>query len=228
MTQKKINIAIDGHSSCGKGTLAKYLAKHLAYKFIDTGAMYRAITYALQQEEIELLDKDAIKTLLAAKKVAFKYNEIEGALDSFYLSKNINTEIRLPAVSSLVSQVSEIGIIRQNLVEQQRDLAKDSGVVMDGRDIGSFVLPSAELKIFMTAAPDIRAKRRHLELTNANIDVPYEQILENVRFRDKNDSNRAINPLIKADDAKILDNSNWSIDEQNKIALDWVNETFLK
>jgi len=224
MTQRKINIAIDGHSSCGKGTLSKYLANHFDYKFIDTGAMYRAITYALQEEDIDLNDKDAIKTLLAAKKVTFKYNEVEGSLDSFYLSKNINFEIRLPAVSNLVSQVSEIGIIRQNLVEQQRLLAKESGVVMDGRDIGSYVLPLAELKIFMTAAPEIRAKRRHKELTTANIDVPYEQILENIRFRDKNDSNRAINPLIKAEDAKILDNSNMTIDQQNEIALAWINE----
>jgi len=220
----KINIAIDGHSSCGKGTLAKYLANHFGYKFIDTGAMYRAITFALQEENIELSDKDAIKTLLAANKVTFKYSEEKGALECFYLSKNIDFEIRLPAVSSLVSQASEIDVIRQNLVEQQRFLAKENGVVMDGRDIGSYVLPKAELKIFMTAAPEIRAKRRYNELTKANIDVPYEQILENVRFRDKNDSNRAINPLIKANDAKVLDNSNLSIDEQNAIALAWANE----
>ncbi len=218
---KQNNIAIDGHSSCGKGTLAKYLASALNFKFIDTGAMYRAITFAILQEQIDLKDEDAIKTLLIADKIHFEYNDEKGTLDITYLNQNIDTLIRMPAVSNYVSQVSEIGIIRSYLVDKQRLLAQNGGMVMDGRDIGSHVLPDALLKIFMTAKPAIRAQRRFAELSKAGIDISYEQILENIKFRDKTDSSRAINPLIVAQDAKILDNSDLTIAEQNALALSW-------
>ncbi len=219
------NIAIDGHSSCGKGTLAKYLAKSLRFKFIDTGSMYRAITYAIQKTGIEITDLDAIKSILAAELIQFKYSKLNRALKIYFKKKNIDKEIRMPAVSSMVSQVSELAVVRSYLVNLQRKMAEKGNVVMDGRDIGTFVLPDAKLKIFMTASIEIRAKRRHKELTDAGIDVPYEQILENISYRDKTDSNREINPLRQAEGAYLLDNTQLSVAEQNKIVLAWAKKS---
>lgn len=218
----KINIAIDGHSSCGKGTLAKYLADEFGYRFIDTGAMYRAVTYAIHQEKIDLTDRDAIKTLLRAQNLVIEIQEDKHPLKIEYKGVSISDEIRMPAISNQVSQVSEIDIVRSYLVDKQREMALNRGIVMDGRDIGTHVIPDAELKIFMTADPKIRAKRRFDELQKKNVNITYDKVLENIVFRDKTDSSREINPLIQAVDAKILDNSTLSLEEQNQIAKQWV------
>ncbi len=224
----KINIAIDGHSSCGKGTLARYLANELDYHFIDTGAMYRGVTYAFHKENIELSDNDAIKTLLQAQHLKIEYVSPEDGLDITFKGTPINKEIRLPYISNMVSQVSELALVRSYLVEVQQEMAKGGGVVMDGRDIGTNVIPNAELKIFMTADPKIRAQRRFDELSRKEVNVSYDQVLENILFRDKTDSTRAINPLVAADDARVLDNSAMSIEEQNKLALNWAKEVLSK
>ncbi len=221
---KKINIAIDGHSSCGKGTLAKYLADQFEYCFIDTGAMYRAVTYAIHQENIDLKDRDAIKTLLHTQNISIEVVENTHQLNIEYKGVNINEAIRMPAISNQVSQVSEIDIVRSYLVEIQQEMALKKGVVMDGRDIGTQVIPDAELKIFMTADAKIRAQRRFDELQKKDVNITYDQVLENIVFRDKTDSTREINPLIQATDAKILDNSELKLEEQNYIAKQWVLE----
>ena len=156
--KNKINIAIDGHSSCGKGTLAKYLATELGYKFIDTGAMYRAVTYALTQDNTELDDTDAIKTLLAGNSLAINFVPNTQNLSITFNGQHVEEEIRLPSVSNRVSQVSELAVVRTYLVQKQQQMAEGRGIVMDGRDIGTHVLPNAELKIFMTADAQIRAQ----------------------------------------------------------------------
>jgi len=220
----KINIAIDGHSSCGKGTLAKYLADQFGYRFIDTGSMYRAVTYAISKENIDLKDKDAIKTLLQTQNLRIEPVENQHKLALHYKGEDISEAIRMPSVSNQVSQVSEIDIVRTYLVKKQQEMAQSKGIVMDGRDIGTHVLPEAELKIFMTADAKIRAQRRFEELEAKKVNITYDQVLENIIFRDKTDSSRDINPLIQAEDAKILDNSSLSVDEQNSIAKKWVDE----
>ena len=226
---KKINIAIDGHSSCGKGTLAKFLAKELNYIFIDTGAMYRAVTWALlMHENIDFNDLDAIKTNLNSNLYNFKSNSNKQEFNVFYDGLDISAAIRKPAVSNYVSQVRAVKEVRNFLVNLQQEMAKNGGVVMDGRDICTHVLPNAELKIFMTANPKIRAKRRYQELKKNGVDVDFEQVYENIIFRDQHDSTREINPLIKALDALELDNSNLSKEEQNAIALNWANEIISK
>ena len=224
---KKINIAIDGHSSCGKGTLAKYLADQLGYKFIDTGATYRAVTFAIAKEDIDLKDIDAIKTLLKANDLKIISLPNQHKLSIEYKDENISEAIRMPYISNLVSQVSEIEIIRNYLVDMQQKMAEKGGIVMDGRDIGTNVLPDAALKIFMTADAKIRAQRRFEELELKKVNVTYDQVLENILFRDKTDSNREFNPLLKANNAKTLDNSNLTVEEQNKIALAWAKKILI-
>lgn len=221
---KKINIAIDGHSSCGKGTLAKFLANQFGYLFIDTGAMYRAVTFAIHRENIDLKDRDAIKTLLQAGNLLIEVDEHSNQVNIEYKEVNINETIRMPAISNRVSQVSEIDIVRSYLVEIQQEMALKKGVVMDGRDIGTHVLPDAELKIFMTADAKIRAQRRFDELQKKDVNITYDQVLENIVFRDKTDSTREINPLIQAPNAKVLDNSELTLEAQNNIAQQWVLE----
>lgn len=216
------NIAIDGHSSCGKGTLAKYLAKELGMHTLDTGAMYRAVTYGIKDQNISLKDTDAIKTFLKASWLNMQMKD--GKLSIRYKGEDISSEIRLPGISNLVSQVSEIKEIRDYLVDQQQEIAKNGGIVMDGRDIGTHVLPNAALKIFMTADPKIRAERRFNELKAKSVNVSFQQVYENILFRDKTDSSRKINPLLQAEDAKVLDNSNIDIQKQNEIALNWAKE----
>lgn len=220
--KKQNNIAIDGHSSCGKGTLAKYLAKELGYSILDTGAMYRAVTFAIQKKNIDLKDIDGIKTLLISGVLQMELTP--AGLNLTFNNEDISNDIRLPKVSSLVSQVSELSIVRKFLVGLQQQMAENGKIVMDGRDIGTNVLPNAALKIFMTAQPKIRAQRRFEELNNKGVDVSFDQVYENILFRDKTDSSREHNPLIVAEDAKVLDNSEMSIERQNEIALEWAKD----
>jgi len=220
MSSKKIIIAIDGHSSCGKSTVAKSLAKKLGYIYIDSGAMYRVVTLvALRNGWIENKIPDTEKVIAGLKdiKITFKWNEELGKNTTFLNGENVENEIRQLEVSENVSPISTIAEVRSEMVHQQRENGKNKGIVMDGRDIGTVVFPDAELKIFMTASPEIRAQRRYLELTEKGDKVNFEEILANVEGRDKIDSTRAVSPLKIADDALILDNSNLNREQQ----LDW-------
>ncbi|SFZ91969.1 cytidylate kinase [Flaviramulus basaltis] len=217
----KITIAIDGFSSTGKSTVAKQLAKHLGYVYVDTGAMYRAVTfYAMQNGLINKIDfnAEALIYQLSNIEISFKFNESLGFAEVYLNDVNIENEIRTLEVSGYVSQVATISEVRHKLVEQQQKMGKDKGVVMDGRDIGTVVFPDAELKLFMTASADTRAERRYQELIERGDDVDYDAVLNNVKERDFIDSNREDSPLVKADDAIEIDNSNMTLDEQfNKI-----------
>jgi len=224
---KKIIIAIDGHSSTGKSTLAKQLAEALNYIYIDTGAMYRAVTYyALQNQLIgkDFFDKEQLIRDLDRIKIDFKYNPQTGTAEVFLNGQNIEKEIRQMQVSNFVSQIATVPEIREKLVAQQREIGKDRGVVMDGRDIGSVVFPDAELKIFMTASPEVRARRRYDELIAKGEKVTYEEVLQNVLQRDKTDSTRAASPLIKTADAIEIDNSDLSRAEQFEKVLSLAKE----
>lgn len=226
MTGKKIVIAIDGHSSCGKSTLAKSLARELSYIYIDSGAMYRAVTlYALRKGWITdgKVDREKIISGLKDIKITFKWDSSEEKNITFLNGEDVEDEIRSLEVSQNVSPVSTIAGVRGEMVKQQRENGKSKGIVMDGRDIGTVVFPCAELKIFMTAAPRIRANRRYLELLEKGQSVDYNEILKNVEERDTIDSEREVSPLRKAEDAIILDNSNLSRDEQLAWALGKAN-----
>ncbi|PIB27104.1 cytidylate kinase [Maribacter sp. 4U21] len=214
---KKITIAIDGFSSTGKSTLAKQLAKALSYVYVDTGAMYRAVTlFAMQKGFIGSgkSDFDGLVRSLEDIGLKFSYNEELGFAEMFLNGKNVEKDIRTLEVSRNVSQVAEIEEVRAKLVELQKEMGKEKGVVMDGRDIGTVVFPNAELKIFMTASPEKRAYRRYKELLERGDNVVYEDILENVQKRDYIDSHREISPLKKADDAVEFDNSDMGLKEQ--------------
>ena len=227
MECKKIIIAIDGHSSCGKSTVAKSLARKLNYIYIDSGAMYRAVTlYSLRKGWIKdgVPDEGKIISGLEEIEISFKWDGIAEKNITYLNSENVEEEIRQLEVSRNVSPVSTIAGVRHEMVKQQRKNAKNKGVVMDGRDIGTVVFPDAELKIFMTAEPDIRAKRRYNELKGKNAIVDYDEILKNVTERDEIDSGREVSPLKKADDAVVLDNSYLSREEQLDWALQRVNE----
>jgi cytidylate kinase len=217
---KKIIIAIDGHSSCGKSTVAKELAKILGYIYIDSGAMYRAVTlFALRNGLInnKIPDEQQLVEALNRVAITFRWDEKTGKNTTFLNDENVEEEIRQIAVSENVSPVSAIAGVRFQMVKQQRENGKNKGIVMDGRDIGTVVFPEAELKIFMTASPEIRAKRRFDELQAKGQKVDFDEILKNVVERDKIDSNREASPLRKADDAIVLDNSYLTREEQ----LDW-------
>lgn len=221
MTTRKIIIAIDGHSSCGKSTVSKELAKLLGYIYIDSGAMYRAVTlFAIRNRLINNKIPDEKKLIEALKqvKITFRWDEKTGKNTTYLNGENVEEEIRQAAVSENVSPVSTIAGVRTELVKQQRENGKNKGIVMDGRDIGTVVFPDAELKIFMTALPEIRAKRRFDELQGKGQQVDFDEILKNVIERDRIDSTRETSPLLKADDAVVLDNSNLTREEQ----LDWV------
>jgi cytidylate kinase len=214
---QKIVIAIDGFSSCGKSTFAKAIAARLGYIFIDTGAMYRAVTlYALEQGAIVegKVDEAAVVALLPEVNISFKFNAERGASDVYVNGELAEGKIRTIEVSNCVSGVSSIREVREKLVAMQQQMGRERGVVMDGRDIGTVVFPDAELKIFMTAEPKVRAERRYAELTAKGDKVTMEEILENVISRDKADMERAISPLRQAEDAVVLDNSYMSVEEQ--------------
>ena len=216
-TSKKIVIAIDGFSSCGKSTFAKAIAARLGYIFIDTGAMYRAVTlYALQQGAIRsgIVDEDAVVALLGDVEITFRFNPKRGASDIYVNGDLAEDKIRSIEVSNCVSGVSSIREVREKLVAMQQQMGRDRGVVMDGRDIGTVVFPDAELKIYMTADARVRAERRYAELKAKGDDVTLDEILENVISRDNADMTRSISPLRRADDAVELDNSYMSVEEQ--------------
>jgi cytidylate kinase len=223
---KKITIAIDGFSSTGKSTLAKQLAKYLGYVFVDTGAMYRAITwYAMQNNLVgtDFLDSENLVKKLTEIKLNFVFNEQLGYGEMYLNNQNIEKEIRSIEVSGYVSKIAEISQVRAKLVEQQQQMGENNAIVMDGRDIATVVFPTAELKIFMTASPNVRAQRRFDELTTKGEKVTYEQVYQNVVERDFIDTTRVDSPLIKADDAIEIDNSNLSKDQQFDLVLDLVN-----
>ena len=221
---KKITIAIDGHSSCGKSTMAKDLAREIGYIYIDSGAMYRAVTYYCLQHDLFTEDNVKLAELQAAMPdihISFRLNA-EGRPETYLNGVCIEKEIRGMAVSSRVSLIATVGFVREAMVALQQEMGKEKGIVMDGRDIGTTVFPDAELKIFVTASAEVRAQRRYDELKAKGEEASYESILENVKERDRIDSGRAISPLRKADDAIELDNSHMTIPEQKA----WLMEKF--
>ena len=222
---KKITIAIDGHSSCGKSTMAKDLAREIGYIYIDSGAMYRAVTYYCLQHHLFTEDGgvklDELRAVMNDIRINFRLNA-EGRPETYLGDECIEKEIRGMAVSSRVSLIATIGFVREAMVALQQEMGKEKGIVMDGRDIGTTVFPDAELKIFVTASAEVRAQRRYDELQAKGENASYESILENVKERDRIDSGRAISPLRKADDAIELDNSDMTIPEQKA----WLMEKF--
>ena len=220
---KKLIIAIDGHSSCGKSTFAKAIAKELNYIYVDSGAMYRAVTlYCIRKGLVKpgMISLEGITDVLNDIHIEFVYNPDLGEYETYLNSENVEREIRDLDVSSHVSRISQIYAVRARMVELQRQIGVLKGIVMDGRDIGTVVFPDADLKIFMTASVDIRAKRRYNELKCKGVDVSFEDIRSNIIARDITDENRDISPLRRADDAVVLDNSKMTVDEQ----MDWVRK----
>jgi len=223
---KKITIAIDGFSSTGKSTLAKELANYLGYVYVDTGAMYRAVAlFAMQNGYISpnFFDSDALIKRLPEIKLVFKFNADLGFAEMYLNGINVEKEIRTIEVSNYVSKVAEISEVRSKLVEQQQEMGRNKGIVMDGRDIGTVVFPDAELKIFMTASPRTRAERRFKELMKKGDDVTFEEVLKNVEERDYIDTHRDDSPLVKADDAIEFDNSTISKQEQFEKVLKFID-----
>ena len=224
---KKITIAIDGFSSTGKSTLAKQLATHLGYVYVDTGAMYRAVAFFAMQNGFindEFFDKESLIKSLPFIKLQFKFNADLGFAEMYLNKVNVETEIRTIEVSSFVSKVAEVSEVRTKLVEQQKEMGKDKGIVMDGRDIGTVVFPDAELKIFMTASATTRAQRRYNELVAKGDRVTFEEVLKNVEERDYIDTHREDSPLVMAEDAIEIDNSHLTHEEQFEAVLSLVNE----
>jgi cytidylate kinase len=229
----KIIIAIDGYSSCGKSTMAKALAKELAYRYIDSGAMYRAVTYWIQQHDISLdqlmmMTNEQIDAMMDHIHISFHVSTETGLSEVYLNEQNIEKKIRDLRVSDWVSPVSAIPAIRHRLVKQQQGYGSHKGIVMDGRDIGTTVFPNAELKIFMTAQPAIRAKRRFEELNNKGFMVTMDEVIRNIEDRDYSDTHRSESPLRKAEDAIVLDNTLLSEQEQLQFALDLVNDKLFK
>lgn len=216
---KKIIIAIDGYSSCGKSTMAKDLARRLGYVYVDTGAMYRCVAlYAMRHSMIgqEGVDEVALKKAMPDIEITFKFNQTTGRPDAYLCGELVEHEIRSLEVSQNVSKVAAIDFVRSALVTQQQKMGEAKGIVMDGRDIGTTVFPNAEVKIFVTASASVRAKRRYDELKAKGMAADYEEILKNVEERDYIDTHRKVSPLRKADDAIVLDNSRMTIDQQNE------------
>ena len=216
-----IVIAIDGYSSCGKSTVAKEVAKLLGYTYIDSGAMYRAVTLFCLRNELVIdgrIDEEKLRSRIHEVKIRFVYNPALQKHETWLNEDNVEEEIRRSEVANLVSPVAVIGFVREALVEQQREMGRNKGIVMDGRDIGTVVFPDAELKIFMTASPEIRAKRRYDEMIAKGQQVKMEDIVKNIVNRDRIDSTREISPLRQAEDAFVLDNSLLTREEQ----LEWV------
>ncbi|MFT0261954.1 (d)CMP kinase [Bacteroides faecis] len=224
---KKITIAIDGFSSCGKSTMAKDLAREVGYIYIDSGAMYRAVTlYSIENGifDGDVIDTEKLKKAIKDIQISFRPNPKTGRPDTYLNGVNVENKIRTMGVSSKVSPISALDFVREAMVAQQQAMGKEKGIVMDGRDIGTTVFPDAELKIFVTATPEIRAQRRFDELKAKGQEGSFEEILENVKQRDYIDQHREVSPLRKADDALLLDNSNLSIEQQKE----WLSEQFGK
>jgi cytidylate kinase len=224
---KKIIIAIDGHSSCGKSTMAKDLAKSIRYNYIDSGAMYRAVTLYCLKNNFFLgddLDLIALKKHIEDIHITFQLNEKTGCSDTYLNNENVEAQIRGMEVADKVSPVAAVGFVREAMVKQQQAMGKDKGIVMDGRDIGTIVFPDAELKIFITARPEVRAQRRLDELIAKGEKVEFKEVLNNLAKRDYIDSTRKDGPLKKADDAVVLDNSDITIAEQNQ----WLADLFIQ
>ena len=219
---KKIIVTLDGYSSCGKSTLAKQLAHELNYVFIDSGAMYRAITLYCLRNHIDWNDDVAVQKALQEINLDFDYNTATGSSDMLLNDENVEALIRDMLVSEHVSEVAANQYVRQFGVAQQQKMGEKKGIVMDGRDIGTTVFPNAELKIFVTADPAVRVERRFKELYSKNPNITVEEVQTNLEMRDYIDSNREFSPLRKAEDAIILDNSNLTREEQLKTALQWV------
>jgi cytidylate kinase len=225
---QNITIAIDGYSSTGKSTIAKQIANKLGYVYVDSGAMYRAVTlYAMQNSFINENEFKVSEFVLELHniKLDFIFNTSFGYSEVYLNGVNVEKEIRTMGVSGFVSRVSEIPEVRRQLVSQQQDMRKRGGIVMDGRDIGTVVFPEAELKLFMTASPEIRAQRRFDELVKRGDQVSFDEVLKNVQERDYIDSHRKDSPLIKADDAIEIDNSMLTLEEQNQKIMDLVSMT---
>jgi len=221
---KKITIAIDGFSSCGKSTLARQLAKALNYAFIDTGAMYRAITLYFIRHQTNLLSPSDINKALENIHLQFQFNPATEQSDIFLNNENVEPFIREMQVAEKVSTVAAIKAVRQFAVHQQQLMGKQKGIVMDGRDIGTVVFPDAELKIFMTADTETRVQRRFKELSAKKPDISLDEIRQNLQSRDHMDTHREESPLFQANDALVLDNSNLSPEEQFNIALEWARQ----
>lgn len=224
---KKITIAIDGYSSTGKSTLAKQLAKKLGYVYVDTGAMYRAIAFFSMQHgyiNADSFNKESLINSLPSIRLQFQFNPDLGFAEMYLNDENVEKQIRTIEVSSFVSKVAEITEVRTKLVEQQHEMGKNKGIVMDGRDIGTVVFPDAELKIFMTASSQTRAQRRYDELIQKGDTVTFEEVFKNVEERDYIDTHRSNSPLVIADDAVEIDNSNLNREEQFNLVLELVRE----
>lgn len=217
---KKIIIAVDGYSSCGKSTMAKQLAKEIGYIYIDSGAMYRTITLSALRAKLFSTDGDIqeeqLKDLLPKIQISFKYNPETGAPDTYLNNENVEKYIRTMEVSSHVSPIAVLPEVRTALVAQQQQMGKEKGIIMDGRDIGTTVFPNAEMKVFVTASPEIRAQRRFDELNANGQTASFEDVLKNVENRDYIDSHREVSPLRQASDAIVLDNSHLTREEQLK------------
>ncbi|WP_251968375.1 (d)CMP kinase [Parabacteroides sp. AD58] len=223
--EKKIIIAIDGHSSSGKSTMAKDLAREIGYIYIDTGAMYRAVTlYCLRKGYIQgdKIQEEALKADLDKVDISFRYNAETGRPDTYLNGEKVEKEIRSMEVADKVSLVAALGFVRRAMVAKQQEMGKAKGIVMDGRDIGTVVFPNAELKVFVTASPEVRARRRLEELQAKGEQTTYEEVLANVKKRDYIDSTREESPLRQAPDALVLDNSNMTIPEQKQ----WLRDKF--
>ncbi|MBO5578835.1 MAG: (d)CMP kinase [Prevotella sp.] len=224
---KKITIAIDGHSSCGKSTMAKDLAREVGYVYVDTGAMYRSVTlFALRNGlfTADGINEDELRRRMPEIHISFKFNAETGRPDTYLNGELVEQDIRTMEVSNHVSPIAALGFVREAMVAQQQQMGKDKGVVMDGRDIGTTVFPNAELKIYVTASAEVRAQRRYDELKAKGMEADFDEILKNVQERDYIDSHREVSPLRKADDAIELDNSHMTIPEQKQWLLDRFNE----
>ena len=227
LNMKKITIAIDGFSSCGKSTMAKDLAREVGYIYIDSGAMYRAVTlYGIENGifDGDVIDVEKLRNEIKNIHISFRLNPETGRPDTYLNGMNVENKIRTMEVSSKVSPISALNFVREAMVAQQQAMGKEKGIVMDGRDIGTTVFPNAELKIFVTATPEIRAQRRYEELKAKGQEASFDEILENVKQRDYIDQNRDVSPLRKAKDALLLDNTNLTIEQQKE----WLFENFNK
>ena len=229
--EKKITIAIDGFSSCGKSTMAKALAKRVGYIYVDTGAMYRSVTlFAMRQGLITtegdqvVIDEEGLRRRMSDIVISFKLNSETHLPETYLNDELVEREIRSIEVSNLVSPIATLGFVREEMVRQQQRMGREGGIVMDGRDIGTVVFPDAELKVFVTASAEVRARRRYDELQAKGMPADYDDILRNVQERDYIDSHREIAPLRQADDALLLDNSHMTIAEQDA----WLMERFME